>query len=1047
MQKCIKSSNQLMTPPLPIRPRFLTALLALLTLTVHGASDEVRFNRDILPILSDNCFKCHGPDPKQRKGKMRLDDRAAALAKEAFVPGDTKRSELIYRINADDPEDFMPPAESHKKLTDRQKDLLTRWIAQGATYEPHWSYTPIVRPAVPAASAKDWPTTPIDDFILERLEAAKIQPSPEADRRTLLRRLALDLTGLPPTPAEVDAFERDRSPQAYQKQVDRLLASPHYGERMAVPWLDAVRYADTVGYHGDQDQNVFPYRDYVIDSFNHNKRFDRFTIEQIAGDLLPNATPEQRVASGFNRLNMMTREGGAQPREYLVKYSGDRVRTVSTTWLGSTMACCECHDHKFDPFSQRDFYSMAAFFDDIKQWGVYSDYTYTPNPDLKGWDNDHPFPPEILVTNAYLLRREATLQQRIADLAAAQANALKTDATARADYAKWLEHSRDFLRTWTDGWQVALYPTVRMADTNSPAKLEVKPDGSVLVTGKPKGNDKVIATFGLQKGRVAGLRLELLQTEVHGGSPFRGGHKQGEIKLAATLRKKDGKTVNASFYDAQASDLRPTYFNGHEKTGVAGQWRTSDDPTNQTACYLPSPPLLAEEGDLLEVRIESDDIGCFRLSVTPFANDDALESGGSAELASALNRSAWFRSADQRALLAKTYLLGTAYDRPAYDALKQLRLDVLDCRNGTAHSLISQATTNLFVTHVLPRGNWQDESGPIVNPATPHFLPGPKQPAEGRLSRLDLGNWLVSRENPLTARAFVNRLWKQFYGSGFSNQPEELGAQGEPPTHPDLLDWLAAEFIESGWDVKHIVRLMVTSTAYRQGSKVRPELVDEDPNNRMVARQNARRLEAEFVRDNALSIAGLLNPEIGGPSAFPYQPAGYYANIQFPDRDYPTSHGDLLYRRGLYTHWQRAFLHPMMANFDAPAREECAVDRTVSNTPQQALTLLNDPAFVEAARVFAANLLENRALKTDPARLDAAFEKALLRPIKDRERPSLLALLEAQRGYYRENPEEAAKLIKVGDSPTPTDVPPAEQAAWTSVTRVILNLGETITRY
>lgn len=1014
---------------------------------VSSASDEIRFNRDIRPILSDNCFQCHGPDPKTREGKMRLDDRAAAIEKEAFVPGDVEKSELVYRIRTDDPEDLMPPAESHKKLTPRQKDLLTRWIAQGAPYEPHWSYAPIARPSVPEVAAKDWPSTPVDAFILERLEAAKIQPSPEADRRTLLRRLALDLTGLPPTPAEVGAFVRDRDPRAYEKQVERLLASPHYGERMAVPWLDAVRYADTVGYHGDQDQNVFPYRDYVIDSFNRNKRFDTFTLEQLAGDLLPDATPEQRVASGFNRLNMMTREGGAQPREYLVKYAADRVRTVSTAWLGSTMACCECHDHKFDPFSQRDFYSMAAFFDDIKQWGVYNDYTYTPNPDLKGWSNDHPFPPEILVTNAYLLRREAALQRRIEGLAAVQAAALKTNEAAAADFAKWLDRSRDFLRTWTDGWQVALYPAVRMADTNSPTQLEVKSDGSVLLTGKPKGNDKVIATFGLQEGHVAGLRLELLPTEVHGGSPFRDGRKQGEIKLAATLRRKDGKAVNASFYDAQATDRRPTYFNGHEKTGVAGQWRTAANPTNQTALYFPSPPLDAEEGDLLEVRIESDDIGCFRLSVTPFANDDALESGGGAELAAALNRSGWWRSAGQRALLAKTYLLGTAYDPTAYAALKDLRMGVLDCRRGTAHSLISEATTNLFVSRVLPRGNWQDESGPVVEPATPHFLPGPKPPADGRLSRLDLGRWLTSRDNPLTARAFVNRLWKQFYGAGFSNQPEELGAQGEPPTHPDLLDWLASEFIESGWDVKHVVRLMVTSTAYRQSSKGRPELLEEDPNNRMVARQNARRLEAEFVRDNALAVAGLLNPEIGGPSAYPYQPAGYYANLQFPDRDYPTSDDDLQYRRGLYTHWQRAFLHPMMANFDAPAREECSVDRIVSNTPQQALTLLNDPTFVEAARVFAAKLLQNRALKTDAARIEAAFQKALLRPIKDRERPSLLALLESQRSYYRENPEEAAKLVRVGESPAATDLKATEQAAWTAVTRVILNLGETITRY
>ena len=1014
---------------------------------VFGVDDTIRFNRDIRPILSDNCFYCHGPDPKHRKGKLRLDERDAAIEKEAFIPGDPDKSELMHRILTDDPEDLMPPGETHKKLTDRQKDLLKRWIAQGAPYEPHWSYTPVVRPTVPEVAQADWAKTPIDRFVLERLEAAKIAPSPEADRRTLLRRLALDLTGLPPTPADVEAFVKDRDPKAYEKQVDRLLASPHFGERMAVPWLDAVRYADTVGYHGDQDQNIFPYRDYVIDSFNRNKPFDQFTLEQIAGDLLPDATVEQRVASGFNRLNMMTREGGAQPKEYLIKYSADRVRTVSTAWLGSTLACAECHDHKFDPFTARDFYSMAAFFDDLRQWGVYQDYTYTPNPDLKGWSNDHPFPPELVVTNKHLVRREARLRQRIADLAAQQATFLRTNAPAAEAFAEWQKQAVAFLETWNDGWQVALNPSVKMADTNAQTQLAVRADGSILFTGKAKSNDKLVATFGLMPGRVAALRVELLPTETHGGSAFRDGRKAGEIKLAATLRKHDGKSENVRFYDAQATDRRPTYFNGHERTGVHEQWRTGTNAVPQTAVYLPATPLKAEEGDRLEVRIESDDVGCVRLSVTPFTDADALRSGAGEELADALRRGEWRRSARQRALLAQSFLLGTAHSPAAHETLKQLRLAVVECRGGMAPTLVSEATTHLLVTRVLPRGDWLDESGPIVPPATPHFLPGPKPPEEGRLSRVDLGRWLTSRDNPLTARAFVNRLWKQFFGTGISNQPEELGTQGEPPTHPELLDWLAAEFMESGWNVKHVVRLMATSTAYRQSSKVRPELLEEDPNNRMVARQNARRLEAEFVRDNALFVAGLLDPEIGGPSGFPYQPAGYYANLQFPDRDYPASRDDRQYRRGLYSHWQRTFLHPMMANFDAPAREECAVDRVVSNTPQQALTLLNDPSFVEAARVFAAKLLADRRLKTDAARLDAAFQQALLRPVGERERPSLLALLETHRAHYRENPEEAAKLLRVGQSPAPTSADPAEHAAWTSLTRVVLNLGETITRY
>src|ERR1035438_7581940 len=395
------------------------SFLAVLTAVVLSAANfcasaaetqELRYDRDIRPILSDNCFRCHGPEAKSRKAKLRLDVREVALEKEAFVPGKPDESEMIRRLTTTNEDDHMPPAVMHKTMTPEQIDMLRRWIAAGAKYEPHWSYAPLMRPALPQVSDAKWPQGAIDKFILARLEESIITPSPEADRRTLLRRLSLDLTGLPPTPQDVQHFVNDRSPDACAKQVERLLTSPHFGERMAVPWLDAVRFADTVGYHGDQDQNIFPYRDYVIESFNENKPFDQFTIEQIAGDLLPNPTAEQRIATGFNRLNMVTREGGAQPKEYLAKYAADRVRTVSTAWLGSTMACCQCHDHKYDPFTTKDFYSLGAFFDDVKQWGVYQDYVYSPNPELAGWDNDHPFPPELFVTNQFLLRREAKLQ-------------------------------------------------------------------------------------------------------------------------------------------------------------------------------------------------------------------------------------------------------------------------------------------------------------------------------------------------------------------------------------------------------------------------------------------------------------------------------------------------------------------------------------------------------------------------------------------------------------------------------------------------------------
>src|SRR6266446_4845726 len=385
-------------------------LIGLPVLSTLAATNEIQFNRDIRPILSESCYSCHGPDKNQRKAKLRLDVREVAIEREAIVPGKPDQSKVVEHIFATDPDEIMPPPKSRKKLTVAQKELLKRWIAAGAAYEPHWAYIKPQRPESPPTKTPHWVSNPIDAFVLNTLETKKIRPSPEADKRTLLRRLSLDLIGLPPTPAEVSAYLADSSPKAYERQVDHLLASPHFGERMAVPWLDVVRYADTVGYHGDQNVNVFPYRDYVVDAFNRNKPFDRFTLEQIAGDLLPNASTEARVATAFNRLNMMTREGGAQPKEYLAKYAGDRVRTISMAWLGSTMGCCECHSHKFDPFTIKDFYAFEAFFADVKQWGVYMDYDYTPNPDLKGWSNDHPFPPEIEVESAYLRRRLAKLQ-------------------------------------------------------------------------------------------------------------------------------------------------------------------------------------------------------------------------------------------------------------------------------------------------------------------------------------------------------------------------------------------------------------------------------------------------------------------------------------------------------------------------------------------------------------------------------------------------------------------------------------------------------------
>jgi len=1015
---------------------------------------RLEYNRDIRPILSDNCFLCHGPDKNTRKAGMRLDIREEALAKKAFVPGKPAESELVRRLFHSDPEEMMPPPDSHRKLTTAQKETLKRWIAEGAAYQPHWAYVPPVRPPVPPVNRKA-PAHPVDAFVVQNLQAHKLKLSREADRRTLLRRVSLDLTGLPPTPEEVAAFLADTDPRAYEKQVDRLLASPHYGERMAVPWLDLARFSDTVGYHGDQNQRIFPYRDYVVASFNHNKPFDRFTIEQLAGDLLPAPTTETRVATGFNRLNMVTREGGAQPREYLAKYAADRVRTVSVTWLGSTMGCAECHDHKFDPFTSRDFYSMAAFFADVQQWGVYSNYKYTPNPDLVGWSNDHPFPPELEVESDYWKERSARFRRLLRE----HFTAYHAAVANRPAFADWLKASRTFLNEHADGWQVlSLIPppsseptftyttnaaagvTNIVTKTNAPAPptLFVEADEAVKVVFAPKKDEEKLE-FRLPPGPIAALRVARLpgaeNETLDPGAQTRG------IRLSAVIKRKN-KETKVTFHRADADQKEPRYANGDELIGVLGGWKPSVAHARemQTSVWLPEPPLQAREGDSLVVTIKSSGPLTVRVAASPLAAMDPMQSGGLSSVRAALEAAK--PTAAQLELLAERYLLSAQADTNAFAQFKQLEREFLECRDGRAHTLVTVAWKPP-TTRVLPRGNWQSEDGAIVQPAPPHFLASPA--SEQRLTRLDLARWLMSPDNPLTARVFVNRLWKQCFGTGLSAVTDDLGAQGEWPVNAPLLDWLAVEFRESGWDVQHMLRLLVTSATYRQESNLRPAVRDLDPQNRWLAFQNPRRLEAEFVRDNALSVAGLLNLEMGGPSARPYQPAGYYEALQFPDRDYVAHTDGRQYRRGLYMHWQRTFLHPMLANFDAPARDECTATRNVSNTPQQALTLLNDPTFVEAARVFAARLLADAT--SDTARLELAFQRALARPAKAKEVASLSKFLAEQSAYYAAHADEAAKLLKVGLAAAPRGLEPATLAAWTQVCRVLLNTQESVTRY
>jgi hypothetical protein len=1028
-------------------------LLLMIAALPAAAGEKVSFNRDIRPIMSDTCFHCHGNDAGTREAGLRLDIREAALAETAggvvpIVPGDPDSSGIIQRIfDADDP---MPPESAHKPLSAEQKNLFRRWVAEGAVYEPHWAYAPIERPALPPGSEGKHP---IDAFVEARLAAAGLEPSPEAPAAVLERRLALDLTGLPPEAVLADAGQRP----AGDALVEALLASPHYGERMAVWWLDIARYADTVGFHGDQNQRIFPYRDYVIDSFNANKPFDQFTREQLAGDLLENPTTEQLVATGYNRLNMMTREGGAQPKEYLAKYGAERVRSVAAAWFGSTFGCAECHDHKFDPITSRDFYELQAFFADVKQWGVYSDYGYTPERELRGFDNEHPFPPEIQVESPWLVKRFARLDERLAGDLAAAAERLAADPEARVARDAWQAKVATFLASHPDGWLRAVPLEPRIVAGGAPradrsVSVESGIEGHTVRSDKPLGGDEAVEIAAdvadvADVGTLAAVRLSLDLDRLEPGQ--RAIAAGARLRLELAIRPAEGKSRPLKLLAGAANVRRPVYRSGAEVPGLMDEWRLPFDlpaDPRPEAVWLVEPATLAP-GERLVVTIRGEGRLPVRVAVSPLGATEAAQVVAAADLAS-LVEPASARSPEEAARVSELYLLSTAHDRAAFDQAHAAARELEGLFGGRAWTLVTQAAPEPLAVRVLPRGNWQDESGPVVLPATPAFLPGRIESTESkRLTRLDLADWLVSDTNPITPRAVINRLWAVFFGTALSAAVDDLGSQGELPTHPELLDWLACEFRDLGWDIKHMIRLIVTSKAYRQASSLVPAALAVDPANRLLASQNPRRLEAEFVRDNALAIAGLLNlADIGGPSVKPYQPAGYYAALQFPNRDYAADADERQWRRGVYTHWQRTFLHPMLANFDAPARDECAAARMVSNTPQQALTLLNDPIFVEAARALAARLLQDATAADDAARIRLACRLALNREPQSKEAESLAAFLGSQRQAFAAAPADAAKLLAVGLAPRPP-LDPVEQAAWTQLARVLLNTQEVITRY
>ncbi len=948
--------------------------LGLYLLVGSQLSGAVSFNRDIRPILSDTCFRCHGPDQSSRMAGLRLDRREDALQARRsgapIVPGNPTASLVIQRIFADGPR-IMPPEAAHKVLTSGQKSLLRQWVAEGAPYEGHWAYQPLERR--PGS---------IDGFINARVQQAGLTSAPPADRRTLIRRVTLDLTGLPPTPAEITAFEQSGD---YDRLVDRLLDSKAFAEKQTMLWLDAVRYADTCGFHGDNAFPAWPYRDYVLNAFHQNKPFDAFTREQIAGDLLPNPTREQRTATALHRLTRTSAEGGIQPKEYLAKYAADRVRTVSAVWLGGTLGCAECHNHKFDPYLAKDFYAMKAFFADIQETGL------VPDRGKESWGRQ-------------LLLPTPTQEARLAELDKVIA-AVPAPPAYQAREPHWVVQT----------------PVQQKASGG--ATLQSDKEGLVIAAGANPDHSTYEITLNASGKDWTHLGLEVYSDESLPGANFARGSDRLVITEVEALA--DGQRLEFSV--AATNTIFSTKdlpaggaIDGQKQTG----WgvNTYGDPRAAMLSLRFAKPVSGTRE--LVVRIHHDSAwrrataGRFRLALStePIAEPIPIGTKVPKLPPEVAEREAAFLTGNLDLFRAKL----------ERDLLLSAIAKVVVTESGKPE-----------VTRILPRGNWMDESGAVVEPAIPEFLG--KLPVQGRASRLDLANWIVSKENPLTARVFANRTWRQFFGTGISKVLDDLGSQGEWPTHPELLDYLAAEF-QSDWNVKRLIRLIVTSKAYRRSSVPTPAMLQQDPENRLYARQSRYRVEAETVRDIALAASGLLHEEFGGPSIRPPQPDGYLAALNYPIRDYSATQGPRQYRRGVYVHWQRTFLHPSLMTFDAPSREECTVNRVSSNTPLQALVLLNDPIFVEAAKALAQRMY---AEKTFAGRINLAYTSLLGRPATQAEIEVLRGLDTKTRAQL--TPATAADLLRAGETPQ-IAADEQELASLMTLARAILNLHGTVTR-
>ncbi|MEX2307418.1 MAG: PSD1 and planctomycete cytochrome C domain-containing protein [Pirellulales bacterium] len=1068
----------------------LLALFAAISLLTPARADALDFNRDIRPILSENCFQCHGFDEKARQADLRLDIADSAYADRdgvpAIVPGHPDRSELWRRITSDDEAERMPPPDSHRSLKPEQKQMLRHWIEVGAPYARHWSFIPPTKAPLPDVSDKTWPRNEIDHFVLTRLDAEELKPAPTADLRTLVRRVALDLTGLPPSAEEVDAFVADHSDDAYEKLVDRLLASSHFGERLALDWLDAARYADTNGYSIDGGRHIWLWRDWVIDAFNRNLPYDEFLLEQLAGDLLPEPTEAQLIATGFQRNNMNTHEGGTIPEENITNYNVDRVKTLGEAVLGLTLGCAQCHDHKFDPITQRDYYQLFAYFNTLSDQGLDGNSGKNSVPVYEA--------KTVLQTG-----EEPALRQEIEKHRQALAN---PDA---AHIERWQEDQRADLAA--RGTELKLHPVelLKVSTPNLGKGFDIEPPRFVRVTfsgdmlaydvslrlpkpGRPITGLRIV--FHPDAGAPAGGRGFGTLPERAGSSSSRAGvvddparQAKGTFVLtsfSASAESVPGDQVNLhkllAVKHVTASSWLPEYRpenvldtrneNGWSpepaEDGPAHITVNFDEPIDSAAAPFLTTQLNFGHGrSLVAARFEilamtgADDSSPLPADIiailqTPTETQAAGSAGGLPP-----------RTAEQQNRLRDYYSAHSDDTRPRRIALANLeeRLAVLTQKFAT---MIMDEAEKPRETFILRRGDYSQPTEKVAA-ATPAVLP--PAPNGAPPNRLGLAQWVTMREHPLTARVFVNRVWQMLFGSGLVPTTADFGAQGQYPSHPALLDWLAVDFMENGWDVKRLVRQIVTSTTYRQSSHVgeflrnsQPsvgdtrlrDLLARDPTNRLLARGPRFRLPAEFIRDSALKVSGLLVDRLGGPSVNPYTPGdlwreiSHYGSTPATAQTFVQDHGEKLYRRSLYTYWKRTVPPPNMVAFDAPNRETCIVARPSTTTPLQALVLLNDVQFVEAARAFAERIIARS--EHDADRLRWAFAECVSRPPTDDEFVVLTGALARERTRYAANEAAAREFLANGESPRNEIIPAPEHAAWSQIAALLLNLSETVTR-